>query len=124
MAARHGVGAIARCVLDSGALTGLMDDAAFTAHHFLKGADYAAYKRWLCALRDAFVDSAVENLDELALRFAIRDPRISTITLWLKTVAKVHGATDIIARGRLLDSVLGQIVTHHVWTKNAYERLV
>lgn len=124
MAAKHGVGTIARCVLDSGALTGTMDEAAFKAHHFLSGTNVPEYQRRLDALKRDFLGGAVKSLDELAIRFVLSDPRVSTITLGLVTVAEVDRALKLVALPPLAQAEIEAISAAHVWTKNAYERLV
>lgn len=124
MTERRGIGTIARCVLDSGALSGMMDEAAFKAHHFLSGTNVGEYHRRLEGLKRAFLDRAVDSLDELAIRFVLSDRRVSTMTLGLVSVAEVERALALVALPPLDEADIEAICKNHVWTKNVYERLV
>lgn len=124
LAAAKGVGVIARCVLDSGGLTGTLSREAFAAHPFLKHAPFDLYAARLDALRADYVGAAVESLDELAVRFALSDPAVSALTLGCHTREFVDRNLELAARGPLPPVVADDIARRHVWTKNFYEALV
>jgi aryl-alcohol dehydrogenase-like predicted oxidoreductase len=123
-AAEQGVGVIARCILDSGGLAGELSDEDFKARPFLRHAPAEEYRRRVRALLEAFVPTAARNLSELAMRFVLSDPAVSTITLGMTSQAEVDAAQAAIAAGPLPDDVVTTIRQEHVWTKNFYERLL
>jgi aryl-alcohol dehydrogenase-like predicted oxidoreductase len=123
-AAECGVGVIARCVLDSGGLTGALTDAKFEARPFLRHAPAALYRRRVAALSDQFVPASAASLTELAIRFVLSDPAVSSITLGLGSPSEVDAAIAAIEAGPLPTDAVAAIRRHHVWTKNFYEALV
>ena len=123
LAARNGIGTIARCVLDSGGLTGALDRAGFERTLFLRHAPFDEYQRRLAALRELCKEGDTE-LSELALRFALTDPSVSTLTVGMPSADLVERNLAAVAKGPLPAALFEQLRTHHVWTKNHYERLV
>ncbi|WP_337185119.1 aldo/keto reductase [Phenylobacterium sp.] len=124
LCAERGVGAIARCVLDSGGLTGGLSAEDFTARTFLKHAPHADYAARLAALEAAFVPHVAESLPELALRFTASLPGVSTLTLGLPERRFVTDAAHSLAKGPLPDEVMTAIRREHVWSRNFYEKLL
>jgi len=124
LAQRVGTGVIARCVLDSGGLSGTLSDEDFAARTFLRHAPVAEYRARLAALSEAFIPAFAADLPELALRFVLSLPGVSALTLGLPQAAMVDGALNAMARGPLPDEVVTAIRREHVWTKNFYEKLI
>jgi aryl-alcohol dehydrogenase-like predicted oxidoreductase len=124
LCAERGVGVIARCVLDSGGLTGALGEADFAARAFLKHAPYADYAARMKALADAFVPSVAQSLTELALRFTDSLPGVSTLALGLSERRFVEAAVASLAKGPLPADVVETIRREHVWTRNFYEKLL
>ncbi|MFY7926277.1 MAG: aldo/keto reductase [Aquidulcibacter sp.] len=124
LAEKHGVATIGRCVLDSGGLSGTLTEAQFAQNLFLKHAPFSDYQKRLDALRTAYVGTHANSLGELAVRYALSDQRLSTITLGCPTRALVHANLQAAANGPLPQAIVDEITTYHVWTKNHYERLV
>jgi len=123
IAKKRGVGAIARCVYDSGGLSGALDEAGFRARPFLTHAPYAEYQARLAALRERFTPEPAATLPELALRFALSADGVSSVTVGMPTVAFVEDALRTAAKGPLPAEAIAEIRRHHVWTKNFYEKL-
>lgn len=124
LAWERGAGVIARCVLDSGGLSGELGADDFAGRLFLKHAPYAEYGARLEALRRDFVPSAAASLTELALRFVLSLDGVSTMTVGLPTRKLVDDTAAAVEKGPLDADVLARIRRHHVWTRNFYERLV
>lgn len=123
-ASESGVGLIARCVLDSGGLTGQLTDADFAARPFLKDAPAGDYRRRVAALTRQFIPATAANLPDLAIRFVLSDPAVTSITLGLGSPQEVDMAVAAIEAGQLPDDAVTGIRRGHVWTKNFYEALV
>lgn len=123
-AAECGVGVIARCVLDSGGLTGELTDAAFEGRPFLKHAPAAEYRRRVAALTRQFIPAGAASLPDLAIRFALTDPGVSSVTLGMGSPREVDMAIAAIEAGTLSADTMTAIRRNHVWTKNFYEALV
>lgn len=124
LAQARGVGTIARCVLDSGGLTDGLDEARFADTLFLRHLPYADYRRRIDRLRDAYVGTVVDSLDELAVRFVLSDDRVSSITLGMHSRDFVDRNLAHADRGPLPADVVEDIRHRHVWSKNGYEALV
>jgi aryl-alcohol dehydrogenase-like predicted oxidoreductase len=124
LAQDRGVGVIARCVLDSGGLTGTLDEADFAARNFLKHASYADYAARVAELEGRFVPDVAASLPELALRFVASLPGVSTLTLGLQDTRFVEAAVAALAKGPLPAEAVAAIRREHVWTRNFYERLL
>jgi aryl-alcohol dehydrogenase-like predicted oxidoreductase len=124
LAADRGIGVIARCVLDSGGLSGLLSHDDFLARAFLRHAPYDGYQARLQALAAAFVPVHAESLAELAVRFVLSLPGVSCAALGLPAAALVDEALAWADKGPLPDAVVEAIRREHVWSKNFYERLL
>jgi aryl-alcohol dehydrogenase-like predicted oxidoreductase len=123
-AAQKGVGVIARCVLDSGGLAAPLTDEEFRERPFLRHAPGAEYRKRIAALNDEFGLDGSDSLVDLALRFVVSDPAVSSITLGLTSSEQVDLACQAIGKGALSDDAVGSIRRKHVWTKNFYEKLL
>ena len=124
LAEARGVGVIARCVFDSGGLSGALTREDFQSRNFLKHAPYEEYQGRLDALKSAFVPRVAKNLSALALRFVLSLKGVSSVTLGMPDAALVDANLDIAEDGPLPEDVIEDIRRRHVWTKNFYERLV
>jgi aryl-alcohol dehydrogenase-like predicted oxidoreductase len=121
---RRGVGVIARCVYDSGGLSDTLSRKAFAERLFLKFAPYTEYQARLAELREALVPQFATNIAELAVRFALSAPGVSSLTLGMPGVAMVKDAIEVAAKGALAAEAAEAIRRRHVWTKNFYEKIV
>ncbi|MCP5432452.1 MAG: aldo/keto reductase [Alphaproteobacteria bacterium] len=123
-AARMGVGVIARCVLDSGGLSGTLGPEDFARRLFLRHAPVADYLARLAALEARFVPVHAASIPELAIRFVLSEGAVSAATIGMRTGAEVDAAIAAAEKGPLPAEIVEEIARHHVWTKNFYERLV
>lgn len=124
LAQHQSAGVIARCVLDSGGLSGALSNDGFAQRTFLKNAPVAEYRQRLLAIEHSFVPSVAASLSELAIRFALSHPAVSALTLGMTTSDEVDAAVAAVSKGPLPDQVVQTIRRQHVWTKNFYEKLV
>jgi aryl-alcohol dehydrogenase-like predicted oxidoreductase len=124
LAAKRGVGVIARCVYDSGGLSDALSDADFAGRRFLQLAPVAQYRARLQELRERFIPQHAGSIAELALRFVLSAPQVSAATLGLSSARLVDAAMSAAARGPLPADVVELLRREHVWTRNFYERLL
>jgi len=124
LAQARGVGVIARCVYDSGGLCDALSAQEFVARPFLKHAPYAQYRERLDELRRRFIPAEAASIAELALRFVLSVPGVSTATLGMPDVSLVDAALTSARRGPLSADAVTAIRREHVWTRNFYERLL
>jgi aryl-alcohol dehydrogenase-like predicted oxidoreductase len=123
LARERGVGVIARCVYDSGGLSGMLGAEDFRGRRFLQHAPYEQYQARLDELSRRFVPAEAGSIAELALRFALSVPGVSAVTLGMPDARWVDQAVDAAARGPLTPAAVEAIRREHVWTRNFYERL-
>ena len=124
LAQARGLGVIARCVLDSGGLSGVLSSADFLQRRFLQHAPFEEYNQRLQRLQAQMCPRYADNLAQLALRFAAFAPGVSTITLGLPGRDLVDSAVAALKLGPLHPDAMALIRREHVWTKNFYERLL
>jgi aryl-alcohol dehydrogenase-like predicted oxidoreductase len=123
LARERGVGVIARCVYDSGGLSGTLTPDEFRGRRFLQHAPYEQYRSRLDELTRRFIPSEAGSIAELALRFVLSAPGVSAATLGMPEVRLVDAAIDAAERGPLSAATIEAIRREHVWTRNFYERL-
>lgn len=123
---QNSVAVIARCILDEGGLTGfLKEDTAFEDGDFRKSYfDYLPrelYIERVNKLRDAFIPAYASSLAELAIKFVLHHPAVTTA---ISSMHIPHYANENIAaveREPLPDDVFEEIRRHHRWVRNFYE---
>lgn len=120
LCAERGVGVCARCVLDDGALTENLTETQFRKSGWLNGEFYPNYRRRLAAIRQRFLEPG-ESMAELAIRFAITHPGVSTLTMSMQDTTFVDANLAALARGPLPLETFEAIQREFVWTKNFYE---
>jgi aryl-alcohol dehydrogenase-like predicted oxidoreductase len=123
LARERGVGVIARCVYDSGGLSGMLTPEEFRARRFLQHAPYEQYQARLDELARRFIPAEADSISELALRFALSVLGVSAATLGMPETRLVDAAIDAAERGPLSTATVEAIRREHVWTRNFYERL-
>lgn len=124
LARERGVGVVARCVYDSGGLSGMLSAEDFRTRRFLQHAPYEQYQARLDELQRRFVPAEAGSIAELALRFALSVEGVSAVTLGMPDARMVDQAIDAAAHGPLAPAVVEAIRREHVWTRNFYERLI
>ncbi|MCD9020816.1 aldo/keto reductase [Cohnella silvisoli] len=120
-----GVAFIARCVLDEGGLTGFLTlESEFAGDDFRNGYFDAGpreeYIRRTERLK-SFVPQHAGSLAELALRFALQDPGVTTAVVSMHV--KQHADSNMAAlnAGPLPADVFEELRYHHRWVRNLYE---
>ncbi|MEM8972886.1 MAG: aldo/keto reductase [Pseudomonadota bacterium] len=108
----HGVGSIGVRVLAGGALTGTefrhplgMQDVAPIG----SGRDYATDAERACRFQSLVDDGHAENLVDLAIRYVISNPLLTTTEIGIASLEEVQAATAAINRGGLSDNALTEL---------------
>lgn len=118
------IGVLARVPFDEGSLTGQItrqsrfapDD--FRSYYFRGDRKRQVEERVAALKRDlAGVDA---DLPEIALRFCLSHPAVSTVIPGMRKVKHVEANLAVSDRGPLPESVLA-ILRKHVWEKNFYD---
>jgi len=123
LAKRKPLGIIVRVPFDEGALTGqIKADTVFPAGDWR--AEYFAGDRKAEAERRAkalagVLDAQVETLPELALRFCLSSPEVSTVIPGMRRPAHVRQNTMASTKGALPAGMLTKLKPH-AWDKNWY----
>ena len=113
-----------RVPFDEGGLTGYVTaDTVFPADDW-RNDYFAGDRRTQVAERTqaliADMDIAMEMLPEVALRFCLSHPAVSTVIPGMRTRAHVRSNLVAAERGRLSDSQLA-VLRRHRWMRNFYE---
>jgi aryl-alcohol dehydrogenase-like predicted oxidoreductase len=122
--AEHGVGVIVRVALDEGGLTGrIRAGASFPEGDFRNryfGGDRAAQvERHVDALV-ADLGITTDELPEVALRFVLSSPEVSTVIPGMRTVRNAE-RNAAVSDGRALSDEQLATLAKHVWERNFYE---
>ncbi len=124
LAKKKPLGIIVRVPFDEGALTGqIKADTVFPAGDWRAG--YFAGDRKAEAERRAkalagLLDRDVESLPELALRFCLSAPEVSTVIPGMRRPAHVRQNTRVSDKGGLPAGILTKLKPH-AWDKNWYD---
>jgi aryl-alcohol dehydrogenase-like predicted oxidoreductase len=123
LAAEMDVGVIARVPLDEGALTGTITEQTvfhpddFRAEYFQGDRKLQVAQRVAALQRD--LGAVPGTLPEVALRFCISHPAVSTVIPGMRTVAHVESNIAVSDAGPL-DAATLAVLRHHAWDKNFY----
>ena len=123
LAKQKPLGIIVRVPFDEGALTGkIKANTVFPAGDWR--AEYFAGDRKAEAERRAkalasVLDHQVETLPELALRFCLSSPEVSTVIPGMRRPAHVRQNTAVSTKGSLPAAMLAKLKPH-AWDKNWY----
>jgi aryl-alcohol dehydrogenase-like predicted oxidoreductase len=117
------IGVLARVPLDEGALTGaITPETAFAKNEF-RAWYFRGDRKQQVAERVARLQRDLENvpgtLAEIALRFCITHPAVSTVIPGMRRTATVESSCHVSDIGPLPGGVV-QILRGHVWEKNFY----
>jgi aryl-alcohol dehydrogenase-like predicted oxidoreductase len=121
---QHDVGVLARCPFDEGGLTGkITPDTTFPPgdwrNDYFKGdrkTQVAAHVAPLSKL----LGLEARTLPELALRFCLAHPAVSTAIPGMRTTANARANTAISDGRRLSDALLSELAKH-AWMRNFYD---
>ena len=120
---QENIGVLARVPLDEGALTGNMSrdttfqEGDFRAYYF-RGDNLKLAIQHVAALQND-LGSQAETLAELALRFVLSAPAVSTVIPGMRRKATVDSSTAVSNRGPLSADMM-KIMRRHAWDKNFY----
>ncbi|HZG87197.1 aldo/keto reductase [Paenibacillus sp.] len=122
----HNVAVIARCILDEGGLTGfLQEDTSFEEGDFRKSYfDYlprSVYIERVQRLKDAFVPAYAGSLAELAIKFALHHPGVTTAITSMHVPRYAEENIAAVDAEPLPEDVFETIRRHHRWVRNFYE---
>lgn len=122
---KHDIGVIARVPLDEGALTGnIREDTVFPAGDFRELYFRGDHKRQVVEHVTALVEDLHEAgiqqpLAEVALRFCISHPAVSTVIPGMRKETHVGANCALSEQGPLSLPVL-ELLKRHAWPKNFY----
>lgn len=122
----HQVAVLARCVLDEGGLTGfLKEDTVFEEGDFRKNYfDYIprqVYIDRVQQLKDAFIPKYADSLAELAIKFALHHPGVTTALISMSSPRHANENIAAVDREPLTDEVFEHMRRHYRWVRNLYE---
>jgi aryl-alcohol dehydrogenase-like predicted oxidoreductase len=123
LARERGIGIIARVPFDEGTLTGtIRPDTTFPEgdwrHRYFRGDRPAEAARRADALKP-LLGAEAATLPELALRFILRRPEVSTVIPGMRRPEHAR-ANAAVSDGRALTPGLVEQLGKHAWTKNWY----
>ena len=120
----HGVGVIVRVPFDEGALTGRIDaDTEFPEGDFRNEYFRGDRKAQVAERVDALVEDlgiAREELPEVALRFTLSHPAVSTVIPGMRSVRNAE-RNCAVGDGQGLDEATVQKLHAHRWDRNFYK---
>jgi aryl-alcohol dehydrogenase-like predicted oxidoreductase len=121
--AEHGVGVIVRVALDEGGLTGRITsestfpDGDFRTGYF-GGDRRAQVEQHVTALVDE-LGIATDELPDIALRYVLDQPAVSTVIAGMRTVRNVERNAATSDGGRLSEAQR-EVIRRHRWERNFY----
>ena len=122
--AAHNIGIIARVPLDEGALTGTITEAAeFADGDFRKGYFRGNRKKEVVERANALkllLGTDAATLPELALRYCLHHPAVSTVIPGMRSVTNVK-ANCAVSDGKQLGKAMLAELKMHAWDKNFYK---
>jgi aryl-alcohol dehydrogenase-like predicted oxidoreductase len=121
---KHDVGVLARCPFDEGALTGAITaDTTFPKgdwrHAYFKGDRKAQVVAHVEPLKKLLGPES-RTLPELALRYCLAQPAVSTVIPGMRTRKHVMSNCSV-SDGRRLSEKLLATLKQHAWQKNFYD---
>jgi aryl-alcohol dehydrogenase-like predicted oxidoreductase len=118
------VGVLARVPLDEGSLTGtITEDTVFQPDDFRSSYFHGDRKKQVvehisALMRDLGITR--DSLAEIALRFTITHPAVSSTIPGMRTVRNVERNAAVSGKG-LLDEATLQVLKRHAWDRNFYD---
>ena len=122
--ARHGIGVIVRVPFDEGSLTGRVDErTTFPEGDFRNGYFGGDRKRQVAEhvnaiSHDLHLDD-ITHLPEIAMRFCLSDPAVSTVIPGMRSLSSVDSNVKASGQGPLPEKTL-EILQKHAWDRNFY----
>jgi aryl-alcohol dehydrogenase-like predicted oxidoreductase len=122
--AAHNIGIIVRVPLDEGALTGMITPATtFAEGDFRNGYFRGNRKQDVLERANALkllLGTEAATLPELALRYCLQPPVVSTVIPGMRSVTNVNANCDV-SDGKRLSNALMAELKMHAWEKNFYK---
>lgn len=120
---QHNVGLLARVPLDEGSLTGtIREDTEFEGDEFRAFYFRGDRKKQVMEHVDALVadlDGVPGTLPEIALRFVITHPAVSTVIPGMRRMMTVESSLGVAGSGPLPEEVMEKL-RNHAWDKDFY----
>ena len=120
----HDIGVLARVPFDEGALTGRINrhttfpEGDFRNHYFRGDRKREVEDRVAAIMSDAGL-ADVSQVAELAMRFCLSQPAVSTVIPGMRSISSVEANVRASERGPLSESVIG-VLRRHAWDRNFY----
>jgi aryl-alcohol dehydrogenase-like predicted oxidoreductase len=119
----HNVGVIVRVPLDEGALTGTITPQTTFPHGDFRNRYFRGDRKQLVAERverlKLLLDDEARTLPELALRFCLHPPAVSTVIPGMRTTVNVEHNCAV-SDGKALAPGMIARLRQHAWDKNFY----
>lgn len=122
---KHNIGVIARVPLDEGALTGtIREDTVFDPNEFRAIYFRGDHKKQVvehvdALLADLHSAGVTQPLAEVALRFCLSHPAVSTVIPGMRKVRHVESNCALSDQGSLHEPLV-ELLQHHAWAKDFY----
>jgi aryl-alcohol dehydrogenase-like predicted oxidoreductase len=121
---KENIGVIARVPFDEGALTGsITPESVFPSgdfrNNYFKGERKAEVLRRTSDLR-GLLGKEAESLPELALRFCLHHPAVSTVIPGMRSIRNVRSNCSVSDGRTLSEGLIGRL-RQHAWSKNFYD---
>ncbi len=122
---KHNIGVIARVPLDEGALTGsIREDTQFDPSEFRAAYFRGDHKKQVVEhveplVADLHAAGVTQPLAEVALRFCLSHPALSTVIPGMRKMRNVESNCALSDQGPLHQPVL-ELLRRHAWEKNFY----
>ncbi len=120
----HNIGVLARVPLDEGALAGrihentVFPEGDFRNFYFRGDRKKQVAERVDALVRDLGLEDA-SHLSDIAIRFCLSHPAVSTVIPGMRTISSVEGNAMASGQGPLPDSAL-EVIRGHAWDRDFY----
>lgn len=124
LAQKRNIGVLARVPLDEGGLTGRITTSTtfapgdFRSYYFGGDRRNQVVERAEALCRDLGIEAG--RLPEMALRFCLSHPAVSTVIPGMRTTRNVEANCAVSDKGPLPEAALG-ILKRHQWLRNFYD---
>ena len=122
---KHNIGVLARVPLDEGALAGritedtVFPESDFRNHYFRGDRKRQVAQRVAAIVRDLDLEDA-SRLPEIAIRFCLSHPAVSTVIPGMRSIGSVEGNVMASGQGPLPASAL-EVLRRHAWDRDFYQ---
>jgi len=122
---RHNIGVLARVPLDEGALTGRITEATVFPEGDFRNSYFRGDRKKQVAERVAAIVGDLDlkdasHLPEIAIRFCLSHPAVSTVIPGMRSKSSVEGNTMASGQGPLPANTL-DILRDHAWDRDFYQ---